>query len=427
MAHPSIGVDAARYSTPEADGTSVPSATSGAPPKPANPFDIPALKLKIEDLAVSELRNLAADHANKASGFWQSALDQARSEFKESMDEEEKAREAKIGLVISVAMLAGGPLLTSASGAAASVLNGPEVSTRLNVAINQKVDELALQAGITDAQGREAWVREARQKLALDWISSKIETFDEAKAQAGLAAAAGAVKDKAIKIVASTDEKKVGVAYCDELQRAQNQSMNALLNTIRAQTSTEALVAIYNAFASATVATYKAALSTQIGNFRTQIAAVVASRAKDMQGQTGSGDQIVKMNAYGRMRLAHVIYMPSSANFAFKSWVSADMEATAAAMVTMEISPSAIAGHLPPPELQPNPARVVQMDAWGAMRLAIVSVADEGFFVKDYGVMNFVRWVDENERAEAEAKGKAQLGGLNTVSPSAVKGLRAPA
>ena len=419
MAHPSIGVHASQYAT-----------GSGAPPpmpKPANPFDIPELQLAVERLAVDELRNLAADHANKASSFWQSALDQSRSEFKEAKDKEEKDREAKINLVISIAMLAGGPLLTAASGAAARVLNGQELSTRLNVSVNSNIAQLAQSAGLTDAQSREVWIREAREKLAMNWISAKLETFDESKAQAGIAAAAAAVKDKTVQIAAETDEKKLGVAYCDELQRAQNESMNSLLNTIRAQDSAEALIRIYDAFATATVGIYKAALSAQIANFNAQIARVVTSRAEMAQGRPGKGSMIVQINAYGRMRFAHVIYMPSSATFSFESWVTPDMESMAAQLSVKEIDPRAIVGHLPAPELQPNPARVVQMDAWGAMRLAIVSVSDEGYFVKDYGVMQFVSWVPDRDRAQAEAKGRAQVGGINTVSPGAVKGLREPA
>lgn len=398
------------------------------PPVPAgsNPFDYPEVRLEVEKLAINELRQLATDHAIKASGFWQSALDQAREEFKKTKDQEEKEREGTINLVISIAMLAGGPLLSAAASSSAQVLNGQEMSVRLNAAVETNVAGLAQRAGVTDAQTREAWVQQARDRLALDWISAKMETFDAAKAQAGMESVSGTVKEKAVALAAETDEKKLGVAFCDQLQLAQNQAMNTLIPTIKGLKSVEALSGIVNAFANATVAAYKAVLLAEIQHFKEQISKPFASRAAEKQGGSGTGNVIVKMNAYGRMRFAHVRYLPSSANYVFHSWVTPDMEASAAKLCVGEIDPKTIDGHLPAPELQPNPARVVQMDAWGRLRLAIVSVADEGLFFKDYGVMNFVRWVAADEVAQAQAKGNNQVGGLNTVSPGSVKGLRPP-
>jgi hypothetical protein len=113
----------------------------------------------------------------------------------------------------------------------------------------------------------------------------------------------------------------------------------------------------------------------------------------------------------------------------FQQWITPDMEKMAEQMNPPEINPKDIEGHLPAPEKEENPQRVVRMEAWNKLRLAIVSVEDEGIIFKDRGVMTFKNWVDLDNKDEVskwEARGAAQAGGLNLVSPKDVKGLKEP-
>jgi hypothetical protein len=143
-------------------------------------------------------------------------------------------------------------------------------------------------------------------------------------------------------------------------------------------------------------------------------------------------DQMALVNAYGRERWA-MVATTSTGAWAFKRWLSPDMEEVATAVFAGKepprLSASLLAetGHLPAPGREAadeqQERRVVKMDAWGRFRYAWVHLP--------YGVASsdryqFEGWIPKSKEGAVYVYNDLQTGGIRQVSPSVVYGMTTP-
>lgn len=165
-----------------------------------------------------------------------------------------------------------------------------------------------------------------------------------------------------------------------------------------------------------------------------------ADHFMDTMAQTSSlplsrmvvGDQMALINAYGKDRWA-VVYVTPVGAWAFKRWLSPDMEEIAQASYAGKepprLTPQMLSAtdHLPAPTREAEEGaierRVVKMDAWGRFRYAWVhlppgSVSSERYF--------FERWVPRGDEQGIQVYDQMQTGGIPVVSADVVYGKQTP-
>src|SRR5207244_6717362 len=124
-------------------------------------------------------------------------------------------------------------------------------------------------------------------------------------------------------------------AYLDALKNSADASVkNELIPHIVACDSYDKLVGFYNSLLARNPTSYTEGIRDELDHFVDQIAGTIASDERRKGGGKPSHDRIVKMNAYGRMRYAHVTFWDGSnnpnpfgggASYDFISWVTPDM------------------------------------------------------------------------------------------------------
>ncbi len=393
---------------------------------PTTPFTVtPAVMVEVEKIAIGLLRPIVIGMANKAFSAYLSSIDQVSGALDKAEKDENDANAAVATVVISVALLAAGPALGAAAAAAATKVNGLDATLRGQ--IETQGPRLAKLAGMTDDNAISAITAAAYSDFSNSALSRLITEFNADKAKAAIDKGTAALSGQAVKLTQHPDKWANGHAFLDALKTTADGSISKLIPIIGTTNDFSGLVGLFKSFEAGTPDFYKTTIRQQADHFMAQLAPPMAA-AQSHKGH----EMLVKMNAYGRMRYARVLIdaepglLGSGVTYVFRAWVTPDMEPMAAQTNPTEINPKDIEGHLPAPEEEANKARVVRMDAWGKLRLAIVSVADDGIVKVDYGKMTFVRWVADSETAQAEAQGASQNGGINTVDPGKVAGLKAP-
>jgi hypothetical protein len=391
----------------------------------SNPFDHPQVQVEVEKLTVSELQGLAGDLASQAYSSYLDAVSTVAGELREKKKVEEEKRELYVSIVLSIGLMALGPTLASAS----TKITGPLLLDKVKTGVSQKASDFVKYSGMSEADAAKWKTEEIYAKLSNDTIDRLAGKFDAEKAKGAVDSLAGKGKDKAAKMAASIDKYETGALYLEQLKNAADKSSKELIKSVRGMSTYDALLGVYNTFNGSSREIYVAQVRAQANNFMEQIAPILADQAKIKAGNTAGaqGYEMVRVDAYGKKRLCFADYDSSQAGYHFKAWVTPDMEKTAEAQNPREVAGSAFLTGLPDPLKQEGKERIVRMNAWGKYRLAVVKTSDEGTVRTDLRT-TFVRWIPDDEQAQMEAQGNStQIGGVMTVDPGSVEGLKAPA
>jgi hypothetical protein len=402
-----------------------PAADDKKPPKPdpatlSNPFEAPAVKVEVEKLAVDRLRELTGTLVNQRYAGYLNAIDSAAREIEKEKKEQEERDKFMVNAVLTIGFLASGP----AVAAVANGISGDKLLTRLKDGVASNGPRFLKIAGVEDAKAAEYLTNEAYQKVSGDTLKGLAEKFNTEKATKAVETARDKLKDKAVELAATRDKWACGAAYLDALKDSADNSSVQLLQTIQGMNGYDELLGIYNAFDAMSLSKFRQEVTVQAHNFMEQVAPLLAEKAGANKAIT-----LFRVNAWGQPRLVLARYGQGYAMFNnFVAWITPDMEQTAIASYgTPQEVPASSFDRLPEPTKEKGKQQIVNIDAWGKNRLAVVEVKDAGFFTTEL-YYDFVRWIPDSERAEMEARAQGtQIGGLMTLAPSDVKNLKAPA
>jgi hypothetical protein len=208
--------------------------------------------------------------------------------------------------------------------------------------------------------------------------------------------------------VTGSTELQQTLSFLDAcIDEAGKKTLTNLVGTL----SNDAVVSLWSAYANPNLfRAFQGSVRAEAQHFADVLANRPSERGKVIFYQP--------INAYGRLRWAKLKYNTTDAHNYFLTWVPPDLEPIVAAANSgaTPLDPSTIANHLPDPVVEQ--ARVVRIDAWGALRLANV--------VGQEGVMHFQGWIPKARYAEVEAQAEHQIGGLETVRPDLVQDKVAP-
>ena len=355
------------------------------------------------------------------------AIANVKSRKKAEADAEEAKREQMVTLVITVMLLPAGPVVE----AAANGLAGPQLQSTLAEFIADNATSLESKFG---ARGAEI-ANKSFDLITDKALSSLAEKFDAGKAKKALEAGVDKLKDKSIKFAASSDKGKCIEAYLDAVGQSANNSMHNLTDVmLTTKTYSEAL-AYYKLFHTPMQSIYETLLAQQVDDMLSEIKEPLAQHGEEAtisatEGGTTTGlDEIVKVDLYGRKRLAHVSrlttfgpFLNGKPSYGFQKWVTPDMEETAAKLVNEEVSADVFKGqHVPDPQCEPG-ERVVSVKVKGAERLMLIGIEDEGIFWREYGVRQFKQWAEgEEDERLFRSRGALQIGGIDEVPLASIK------
>jgi hypothetical protein len=325
--------------------------SNGAGALPQDPLRITAVQVEIDNLALEPMRNLAQAEADDGYRKLFEAISDSRKEIEKLAAQAAKDEQMKFEIMIGLAVVVATPLTAGAAAAiAGSALaapfqrtvarNMPEILRKAGINLQRSVDEaIAVQESI----GR---------------LANKFSGSDSQKILGELTKSLS----KAMPVFAQKDRYNTGISYLTAMKSIVDGSKKELNKKIAAANFDE-LLSIYNAFESTPDDAYSKHVSKRIGDFMDQMADVMVNRAKAQAGEQTNKETMVKMNAYGRIRYARVLFNIDSNpiffaenNYTFKAWVAPELEEMAEKMGPQMIDPKMIRGHLPaPPPDPPKP------------------------------------------------------------------------
>ncbi len=234
-----------------------------------------------------------------------------------------------------------------------------------------------------------------------------------------------------MKFVASSNKGACVANYLDAMLKSANDAMHNLTNFIRTTATYSEALAYYNYFSRPLQAIYEATLSQQSDDMLSEIADALAAGGGPSSLLIGEQHKIVRLQAYGRPRFAHIkvtsdIKTAITAYY-FEKWVTPDMEAMAAKLATEDFDPADFSNRMPDPQREPG-EQIVLVDGWGRERAMLIDVEDDGIFWKEYGALKFKQWPETDEEEKVfRARGDMQIGGLEKVELKNIKEVKAPA
>jgi hypothetical protein len=422
MEHPLLNVPVSKFPPAPVQGNAGGTGT--------NPFDAPEAQVQIEKYALPAIQQLAVQQAQNAARDFATAITKVKAAKKEEADAAQANQDMMWSIAISIALMPAGPIVE----AAAIKIAGPKLQSEMLKAIVNNAGALEAKFGAKGAQV----ANKSFDVIASEAITKMANKFDSSKAASALNAGVDLLKGQMVKFAASSDAAKCVGNFLDAVLKQANDSMHNLTDYIQTTSSYSEAIAYYNYFSKPLQGIYEAVLAQQADDMLKEVADVIADRAK-----TGLSsilpkertDEIVKIQAYGRTLFAHVTHEAKTMGqkgvspkdpYYFVKWVTPDMEPMAEKLMTKEISPKDIEGHIPDPQREPG-ERVVLVDGWGRERLLLIQIEDQGIYWKDYGVRTFKKWAEGDEEAKAfRSRGALQIGGIEKIDLSTVKGLKEP-
>ncbi len=387
----------------------------GAPPP--TPFDLtPAMQADISRLATSALQSLTAARASVAYNNYAIGIARAREGILAKKKEEEERQKQQLELLLSAA-----PYLLplkAVGGAIGAGISAPSLRGQLLQKVESGLPTVLKAAG-TDPKIAAGFTAEVYSKIASESLDKIAEKFNAETATKGVEMAAEKLKAVATKVTLNGSKYDITASYLDALLSSANSSIQALQNNVFTMDDFNALLGIYNVVNSATPELYINQMSIQADHFLSQIAEVLERKG---------GTSIVYINAYGKRRLAQVMYYQQTGAYGFHAWITPDMEGVYLQIDPnpRELSTDMITGHLPDPVTEPEGQRVVYINAWGKVRLAIVVGAGRSFWTGKPQGYTFVKWVPPDEKDGVIAQGDMQIGGINEVPAGDVKEMQPP-
>jgi hypothetical protein len=389
-------------------------------PAPETPFDAahlpPGAAEALDALALDALRSLTNDKVNHAyTNFMQACTD-----VKGKLEGEKKAREESEKKTVEMAIGAVGMLLGPVGAAVGAKVAGPQLQTLLKHKIVEKVPGTLMRFGV-DPKTAVGATEQAFDAIASERVAQLAAKLTPDKAAELVGSAAKKVADATAKVDVQGGDEDKAIAYVDALMRSGDRSSNALLTAVGTNADAGALMATYQQFAGATFEVYRAEVETKARHFMTQVAGTVGGGKRtivlinaygrerlanvrylsdsanyvfhswvtpDMEsvvrglhpdplrvpagavtghlpepaveGAVYGEEQIVRVDAYGRRRLAVVkadtgFFVTNYGEIHFVRWVAADEEAVAevkgaAQMAGIpDLDPGRLAGGFPKP------------------------------------------------------------------------------
>lgn len=431
-----LGIDPRNYpavaaSQPEPAGGAPGAASPGAPApaKPAeqryagaqaNPFDAPEAQLEIERLTLSRVQQLAVQQAQNARADFMTALAKVKSAKQAQIAAEDAEREKMVTLVIGIALMPAGPLID----AAATALAGKALQGQLTEVIVNNAAALEKRFGA-------AATNKAFDIVAGEAVSTLAAKFDPALAKKALQMGVDKLKGTAIKFAASSDKGKAVGSFLDAMQKSANDAMHNLTDVILTTKRFSEAVAYYNLFSMPLQSSFEATLTQQVEDMLSQINDVIAQHGQettistDGMSSTSGLDEIALIDFRGRKLLAHVVRIVITAplvsaepRYAFRKWVTPDMQKAALALVKENLTLDAFKGQtVPEPTREPG-ERVVMVDWHGKERIMLIGIADihHIFSADEHGICTFKRWADgEDDERALRSRGAMQLGGIDKM------------
>jgi hypothetical protein len=322
-----------------------------------NPFDVPAVQVEVDKLAMEPLRGLASAAAGNAFTLYISAVDQARGDLKEAEAKAAKEAQMKFEIAVSLALVIATPL----TAGAAAALAGTALQATLGLAVASKAEGIVKALGVKDAVP----ITEAILNAATsDSINRLAKSYSASDAQKIIGESVKSFT-KTISVAGHNDVNACALSYLNELKKAATASKNQLDLIVANASNFSQLLQVYNSFKNATSDTYYADLSKQLAAFKQNIAPTIVKRARlkaqgDLEENNPNrlydGENLVKMDAYGRFRFAKIDFT-SARNpltspipiYLFTAWVPPEAEAAAATLNPRVLDPKLIRGHIPDP------------------------------------------------------------------------------
>lgn len=407
---------------------------AGAPPitsaQAIAMFDAaPNIRVDIRKLALKVLRPLVDSKAQTAHTEFMSAIAMCVNDVSAQAAAEKKEAEEAISIVLILGILFFAPAAEAGVQAAMTSIK-PELEQGLKSLIPTLADKVPTSgAVISPAQWKAAMDAATLQGISDNAVLKFTSEFSSAQAKAVVKAGADFIKAENGKFIPTNDKYENAKRYLLELGNKAGHTKKSLAAYILIVADFDGLCGLHDLFDASDAKFYHALITKQVDDFIEQIAAPMAQKVTENRD---IADEIVILDAYGAKRMAHVRYDADNSVYKtpyfFLKWVTPEMEGAAKALGPQEVDGSKFMNRIPAPDKETTKSRVVRIDCWGMPRLASVSIEDEGhvFGKTEFGKMTFVRWFDKSEISQAEMLGGMQVGGINAVDPSSVKGLRQP-
>jgi|JI10StandDraft_1071094.scaffolds.fasta_scaffold10332_11 hypothetical protein len=394
-----------------------------AGPTPDNDFDgehlTPAQRAQVDRLSADLLRPLVQSHVVASYVAYTQASTQIQAKLMAKKEARHDRDKRQVEMVMGAVGMMLGPLL--GPGLAAAVQSkGAMLSGSLQAGLGQI---------LRDGGGSALTVTHA-QNLAQQQIATLIAKATPEAAGKLVGGAATKVGSVVGMLSITNDDEDTAASYVDAMLLAADKSQSALLDAIALTTDPAALLATYGHFAGGNLAKYRVEIETKAEHFLQQIAPTL---------NPSRGESVVRVDAYGRLRLARVKLngspglLGASTSYEFRSWITPDMEALALGSTPnpTTIAASALSGHIPDPVAEgeaQGATRIVRLDAWGRPRLAVVGAETSGWSGAASGKYHFVQWIgaSEPEQLAARVRGASQIGGITDLDPARVKALPPP-
>jgi hypothetical protein len=313
----------------------------------------------------------------------------------DGLKHEKDLREEREKQFVNIAIGAAGLLLSPVGSAIGAAVAGPALQKGLVSKLEEVVPKILAKEG-TDMQTRQALTDALVSKIANDRVTALLAKLTPEAATGLVGKAAGAAAGVMAKVDVRGSVEDKASSYVEALENSADKSSSSLLTALGLCTDPGALIGVHGQFSSATAKLYQSQIDTAAHHFMTQVGSVIGPEGKsqivslnaygkerlanvrylsdsanyvfhswvtpDMEplvrsinpnphqitpemisghipeptkeGASYGQEQILKVNAWGKMRLVVVkadqgSFKTNYGEMHFVRWVSADTEAEA--------------------------------------------------------------------------------------------------
>jgi hypothetical protein len=334
--------------------------SNGAAP-PTNPFTTQKVEVEVDKLGIEIIKRLTMDRAQDAYTDYKAAFAKAVKWLDKAIEQAKKQAQTNFDIAVSMALVVLTPLT---AGAAAAVLKGVlTAKDTFALELAQKAQTIMTKTGSTaTAEMLAKDILDAATNESVGRLVKAYTTSDAIK----IVSSAMTSFSKKVSIPGHTDTLACTLSYMWEMEKAAalaKDQFNKFVET-SASESVGQLLQLYHSFDPENRAKYPAQLEEQSRNFEKNVAPTIVQRARlKAEGQLSpnpnqlyDGENLVKMDAYGRIRYAKIHFQGAhhpltspTPSYRFISWVPRDAEEAAAALNPRLLDPNLIYGHIPNP------------------------------------------------------------------------------
>jgi len=266
----------------------------------------------VDKIGIEQLRLLVVAQAGDAFTLYISAIDQATGDLKAAEAKAAKQTQLAFEILIALAVVVGTPLTASAAAA----LAGPALQAKIATTLATQADRILTTAGVKNTVPITNAILETATKDSVIRLAKSYSTSDAQRITGE------AIKSfsKTVSVGGHDDVDACALDYVKQIKIAATASKTVLNGVVAGATNFSQLLQVYFSFLPENTGKYYEGLTKQIALFKTNVAPMIVKKARlKAEGNLDendpdrlyAGENVVKMNAFGRMRFARIDFSPA--------------------------------------------------------------------------------------------------------------------